>query len=79
MDPFGGNSSLYEDTASDLKNDFNTIPNNDIESIIDSNRVIPRQIGTGDNRGEMTIKGLIRVIDTDGTIRLIIGYKKEAF
>lgn len=42
-------------------------------------RIAPRQIATGNNRGEMTIKGLIRVVDTDGSIRLILGYKKGEF
>jgi hypothetical protein len=42
-------------------------------------RIAPRQISTGNNRGEMTIKGLIRVVDTDSSIRLIMGYKKNTF
>lgn len=42
-------------------------------------RIAPRQISTGNNRGEMTVKGLIRVVDTDGSVRLILGYKKGAF
>lgn len=42
-------------------------------------RIIPRQVTTGNNRGEMTIKGLIRVVDTDNTVRLILGYRKDAF
>lgn len=42
-------------------------------------RLAPRQIATGKNRGEMTVKGLIRVVDTDTTVRLVLGYKREAF
>lgn len=42
-------------------------------------RIAPRQVGTGNNRGEMTVKGLIRVVDTDTTIRLVLGYKAGAF
>lgn len=42
-------------------------------------RVAPRQVGTGNNRGEMTVKGLIRVVDTDTTVRLVMGYRKETF
>ena len=42
-------------------------------------RVAPRQVGTGNNRGEMTIKGLIRVVDTNTTVRMIMGYKKNSF
>lgn len=42
-------------------------------------RLAPRQIATGNNRGEMTIKGLIRVVDTDTTVRLVLGYRRESF
>jgi hypothetical protein len=42
-------------------------------------RVAPRHIATGNNRGEMTVKGLIRVVDTDSSVRLIMGFKKGAF
>lgn len=42
-------------------------------------RIAPRQIATGNNRGEMTIKGLIRVVDTDSSIKIAMGYKKNTF
>lgn len=56
---------------------LNTVRDVSLESI--QERVAPRQVGTGNNRGEMTIKGLIRVVDTDTTIRLVMGYRKETF
>ena len=37
------------------------------------------KVQTGESRGELTIKGIIRVVDSDGTVRLILGYKPEAF
>lgn len=37
------------------------------------------KVQTGDTRGDLTVKGLIRVVDNDGTIRLIMGYRKSAF
>lgn len=37
------------------------------------------KVQTGDTRGDLTIKGLIRIVDTNGTIRLIMGYRKGAF
>lgn len=37
------------------------------------------KVQTGDSRGELTVKGLIRVVDSNGTVRLILGYKPEAF
>lgn len=39
----------------------------------------PYKIQTGDSRGELTIKGLIRVVDTAGTVRLIMGFKPASF
>lgn len=42
-------------------------------------RVLPRQLSTGSNRGELTVNGLIRITDNTGTTRLIMGYKKDAF
>lgn len=61
MNPFGASSSITDNTPSDLRNDFNTIPNNDIDNIIDSNRVEPRQVGTGVTRGTW------RMNNTDGS------------
>lgn len=44
-------------------------------------RVAPRQISTGNNRGEMTIKGLIRVVDTTNNNKVVVmmGYSKGSF
>lgn len=56
---------------------LNTIRDVTLESL--QERVAPRQIGTGNNRGEMTIKGLIRVVDTNTTIKIVMGYRKETF
>lgn len=56
---------------------YNNIREVSLESL--QERIAPRQIGTGNNRGEMTVKGLIRVVDTDTTVRLIMGYKRDTF
>ena len=68
--------SAYSD-ASKPKASLNNIYDVSLESI--QQRLAPRQIATGNNRGEMTIKGLIRVVDTDTTVRLVMGYKSESF
>lgn len=65
------------DSISQPKAYMNNIEGTSLQSI--QERVIPRQVSTGNNRGEMTVKGLIRVVDTDGSVRLIMGYKKSAF
>lgn len=56
---------------------YNNIQDVPLEALQD--RIAPRQVGTGNNRGEMTVKGLIRVVDTDTTVRLILGYRKDTF
>ncbi len=64
-------------TSSQPKASYNNIRDVSLESI--QERVAPRQVATGNNRGEMTIKGLIRIVDTDTTVRLVQGFKKETF
>lgn len=59
------------------KDSYNNIRDVSLDSI--QERVQPRQISTGNNRGEMTIKGLIRVVDTNTTVKVILGYKKSSF
>jgi hypothetical protein len=59
------------------KDRYNNIRDVSLESI--QERVQPRQISTGNNRGEMTVKGLIRVVDTNTTVKVILGYKKASF
>lgn len=77
QDVFESRPMSSYDSASQPKADMNNISSVSLASLQD--RIAPRQVGTGNNRGEMTIKGLIRVVDTDGSIRLILGYKKDEF
>jgi hypothetical protein len=70
MDILGASSGLSESVSSTLKNDFNTIANNDIDNSLPGNRVEPRQVATGVTRGTW------RINNTDGsyiTIGLIPG------
>ena len=64
-------------TVSKPSGSYNNIRDVSLESL--QERVAPRQVGTGNNRGEMTVKGLIRVVDTDTTVRLVLGYKRDTF
>lgn len=64
-------------SSSQPKSSLNNIRDVSLESM--QERLAPRQIATGNNRGEMTVKGLIRVVDTDTTVRLVMGYRKETF
>lgn len=64
-------------SISQPKTNYNNIRDVPLDSLQD--RVAPRQVGTGNNRGEMTVKGLIRVVDTNTTVKVILGYKKASF
>lgn len=63
--------------SSQPKATLNTIRDVSLESI--QERVAPRQIGTGNNRGEMTVRGLIRIVNTGTKPIMIMGYKEEQF
>jgi hypothetical protein len=65
------------DTISQPKTNMNNIQGVSLQSI--QERVIPRQVSTGNNRGEMTVKGLIRVVDTNSKPMIAMGYKPGAF
>jgi hypothetical protein len=54
---------------------------NVIPSVVDpvQTRIAPRTVGTGSNRGELIIKGLIKVVDTNNNTMIMLGYKKESF
>ena len=77
-DPLGKSPGQPSDLSSTgLTNDYTNIADVPIDAL--SDRVQPRQIPTGDTRGEQTIKGLIRVVDSTGEVRMIMGYKEGAF
>jgi len=42
-------------------------------------RVLPRQVSTGNSRGDLIVKGRILVVDDSGTIRMDLGYDKDQF
>lgn len=49
------------------------IPDVPIEAnVVD--RVLPRQVSTGNSRGDLIVKGRILVVDDSGTIRMDLGY-----
>jgi len=64
------------DSISQPKPSMNNIQGVTLQSI--QERVIPRQVSTGNNRGETTVKGSYRVVDANGIPRVMIGYKKNS-
>lgn len=39
----------------------------------------PYKTQTGNTRGDLRIKGVITIVDEQNTVRLIAGFKKDAF
>ena len=70
-DPLGKSPGQVSDLSSmGLSNGYTDIPDMSVEAITD--RVQPRQMPSGNNRGDFTVKG--RIVVTDGTyIRIILG------
>jgi len=57
---------------------YDNVPDVPIESnVVD--RVLPRQVSTGNSRGDLIVKGRILVVDDSGTIRMDLGYDKDQF
>lgn len=57
---------------------YNNVPVVPVESnTVD--RVLPRQVSTGNSRGDLIVKGRILVVDDSGTVRMDLGYDKDQF
>jgi hypothetical protein len=41
--------------------------------------ITPYKVNTGATRGVQKIKGTIEVVDNNNVVRLVMGYKKDAF
>lgn len=62
MDPLGASPGKMDGLSSQgLVNDFSTIPNTDMDSILAADRLIPRQMSSG------VMRGTQRVVNTDGS------------
>lgn len=76
-DIFNGLPTSGYDSISQPKAELNNIRPVSLQSI--QERVQPRQVTTGNTRGEQTIRGLTRIVNTQGTTVMIMGYKPGAF
>jgi len=62
-----------------LNKGFNEVDYTDINNIADQAQIAPRQIRTGETRGDMQIRGLIKAQDASGRIVVMMGYSPGAF
>ena len=70
---------LGQSKTTKLDNDFFAVSDVSIQDIAMQNQIAPRQVRTGNTRGDQQIKGVTTVVDTNNTVRIIMGYKKGGF
>lgn len=62
-----------------MKQGFNEINYTDVNSIAQQNQIAPRQVRTGELRGDQQVRGLIKVEDRSGRVVMMLGYSPGAF
>lgn len=61
-DPFGAPTGKLTDlSGAELKNEFASIPTRSVDDMVQSDRIQPRQVGTG------VMRGTQRIVNTDGS------------
>lgn len=66
-------------TGGRLSESFPTVQDYSIEAVAQQSRVIPRQVSTGQTRGEQQVKGNWTVTDQKGVVRIVMGYQPNGF
>lgn len=62
-----------------MKQGFNEIDYTDVNDIAQQNQIAPRQVRTGELRGDQQVRGLIKVEDRSGRVVMMLGYSPGAF
>ncbi len=58
---------------------FNEIDYTDINAMAQQQQIAPRQVRTGELRGDQQVRGLIKVEDRSGRVVMMLGYSPGAF
>jgi len=62
-----------------ISKEFNKIDNNNVDNIAAQPQISPRQVRTGQTRGDQKIRGLIKVEDKSGRTVVMMGYSQGTF
>ena len=62
-----------------LTQGFRTIDDNNIENMAEQQQMAPRQVRTGEFRGDQQIRGTISTVDRSGRTVVVMGYKPGSF
>ncbi len=84
-------NSVYDPNTGDLVTEFSQIKKTkmtqgfteidytDVNAIAQQNQIAPRQVRTGELRGDQQVRGLIKVEDRSGRLVMMLGYSPGAF
>lgn len=62
-----------------MKQGFNEINYTDVNAMSQQQQIAPRQVRTGELRGDQQVRGLIKVEDRSGRVVMMLGYSPGAF
>ena len=62
-----------------MKQGFNEVDYTDVNAIAQQTQIAPRQVRTGELRGDQQVRGLIKVEDRSGRLVMMLGYSPGAF
>lgn len=62
-----------------MKQGFAEIDDMNMEDIAQQNQIAPRQVRTGEMRGDQQIRGLIKAEDRSGRVVVMLGYSPGSF
>lgn len=83
--------SIYNPNTADIQTSFEqmgktkmtqgfaSIDDMNLDNIAEQNQTAPRNIRTGELRGDQQVRGLIKVEDRSGRIVMMLGYSPGAF
>lgn len=61
-----------------LSKGFHDIPDTNLNNMAEQNQIAPRQMRTGEMRGDQQIRGMIKVEDRSGRTVVMMGYSDQA-
>lgn len=62
-----------------MKQGFNEVDYTDLNAMAQQQQIAPRQVRTGELRGDQQVRGLIKVEDRSGRVVMMLGYSPGAF
>lgn len=61
-----------------LTKGFHEIPDTNLNNMAEQHQIAPRQMRTGEMRGDQQVRGLIKAEDRSGRVVVMLGYSDQA-